>query len=43
MAFEGFGQAVGFALDFEDLDGTVGRAGSEAAAVVVEDGIMLCV
>lgn len=41
MAFEGLGQAVGFAFDFEDLDRLVGRAGCKAAPIVVEDCIML--
>ena len=41
VAFEGFGQAVLIAVYFEDLDCAVGGAGCEAAAVVVEDCIVL--
>jgi len=36
VAFECFGELVGFAFYFEDLDGLVGGAGCEAAAVVIE-------
>lgn len=34
-------QSVCLALDLEDLDGAVGRAGREAATVVVKDSIVL--
>jgi len=42
VPFQCLGQAVLVAFDFEDLDCFVGGAGGEAAAVVVEDGIVLC-
>lgn len=38
---ESLDQALGVALDFEDLDGAVAGARSQLAAVVVEDSIML--
>jgi hypothetical protein len=42
VALESVGEAVGVVgLDGEDFDGQVGGAGCEAAAVVVEDSIVL--
>lgn len=38
---ERFRQPLSVTLDFEDLDRAVGRAGGEAAPVVVEDSIVL--
>jgi hypothetical protein len=41
VSFERFSVPVGVAFDVEDGDGFVGGAGCEAAAVVVEDGVVL--
>jgi hypothetical protein len=41
VALQGLGQALRLALDLEDLDGLVGGACGKAAAIVVEDGIVL--
>jgi hypothetical protein len=41
VALERLGEAVRVGLDFEDFDGLVRGAGREAAAVVVEDGVVL--
>lgn len=41
VALERLRQSLRLALDLENLDGLVGGAGGEAAAVVVENGIML--
>jgi hypothetical protein len=42
VALEGVGETVCVVgLDGEDFDGQVGGASCEAAAIIVEDGVML--
>jgi hypothetical protein len=41
VPFQGFDQPMGIAFYFEDLDSAIGRACCEAAAVVIEDCIVL--
>lgn len=41
MPLECFCQAMLLPLNFEDLNGLVGRAGCESSAVVVEDCVVL--